>query len=992
MTKSFGLLIGQAIVVPAMLAGLAPANAQTASAASAAPGAESEEVSEVVVTGSRIRRSATDTATPVQMIDQQLLTDRGFVSAAQALNQLTSGNPSLNLASGGGAPSGSGQQFPALFGLGAGRTLTLVNGRRMVTSSSGLGDSQVDANIIPIGLLQRVEVVQAGGAAVYGSDAVAGVVNYILKDDFQGFEFDAQTGNASRGDYEVNTLRGTWGTNFAEDRGNVAVNVEWADTPILGYGDRPRGALARITGTNAADTGPNDGIPSIRELIDARFWNFNEGGVIYNTPAPVLGLLTSLNGSQLQFAPNGDVVPYNPGTLNGVPFATGGQGFSYANLVPVIRSGVERVTANAIGHYDFSDTLKLRAELLYAKTDGVETPQGESRTVLNNAASGAGPIAFTRTNPYLSASALATLSAANPMFAAGSPLFLSKIFTDLVNADEQTFETETVRGVLGVEGDFQLEGRDMYWSLSATQARVTGESRRWEVANGRYNLALNAARNTAGTIVCAVNADAITTNDDPACAPINPFGNGNVSQAARDYIGVVAGLDYTNDQTDLLATVGGSLARMPAGDLKFSLAFEHRREDVEFVPLEANRLGLFNVGTAEVPQSGDYHTNEASIELLVPILGDDFVLPFVQELELTGAFRSVDNSLAGTEDVWNTGLRWVVVDGVTLRGSISRNFRAPTLTQLVAPSVTALGSIGTDPCDADRINGGPNPAQRRANCAALFAANPQFGPLATFQDPAENFTRTLITTGGNPDLRNEVSDTVSVGIVLQPAFAPGLTFVADRIQIDLEDGLSAFTVSDFATTCFDTSPQPADICATFTRLAAADALNPAGTIVSGRTTTFNAGVVKYRGEVYNLNYAFQPGAWGAFEIGLEATHNTLLTTSVTGTTFTRTDNTVAQPTWVGRLDLRWSKGPFRATYQMFYLDETLANANANIENNPNPFIDRNITHNVSAQYEFGNFAVRAGVTNLTDEEPSYPTLNYGDIIGRQWFAGVRVKF
>ena len=199
-------------------------------------------------------------------------------------------------------------------------------------------------------------------------------------------------------------------------------------------------------------------------------------------------------------------------------------------------------------------------------------------------------------------------------------------------------------------------------------------------------------------------------------------------------------------------------------------------------------------------------------------------------------------------------------------------------------------------------------------------------------------------------------------------------------------------IADFAATCFDSSPQPADICSTFTRLAASDSLNPAGTIIAGRTTTFNAGVVKYRGEVYNLNYAFGLGAMGRLELGVEATHSALLTTSVTGTTFTRSDDTALQPSWVGRFDARWSQGPFRATYQLNYLPETRFAPNATIETVPTPTLDANLTHNVSAQYDFGKVTLRAGITNLTDEEPSYPTLSYGDIIGRQWFLGARIKF
>mgnify|MGYP001247020845 CR=1 FL=1 len=991
--SSLGIVIGQVLAMSAAFAGLSPAFAQTAPAATAPKADNSAALEEITVTGSRIRRSATDTPAPVLSVDQQTLTDRGYVSAAQAINQLTSATPQLNLASGGGASSGSGQQYPSLFGLGPGRTLTLVNGRRTATTSSGLGDSQVDGNIIPTGLLERIEVVQAGGASVYGSDAIAGVVNYILKKNFEGVEVDAQFGNASRGDYLTQSLRGTFGKNFAEDRGNVAFNVEWAKTPTLEMKDRPRSNLARITGSNSADTGPNDGIPSIREILNAHFWNFNRDGVIYNTPAPVTSFLTRLNGNALQFSPSGDVVTYNTGTIYGVPFAEGGDGFRYSELTG-LRTGVERFAANALGHYDISDSLTLSAELLYAKTEGVEIPQGESHTVLNNSASGAGPIMFTRTNPFLTANALATLSAANANFANGAPLWISKYFYDLVPSAEQTTETETVRALLGIDGEFALGGHDMYWSVSGSRSQVDGGSRRFEVNTANYNKAISAVRNTAGQIVCAVNADASTTNDDAACVPINPFGDGNVSDAARSYVGVLAGMDYRNEQTDILATLGGSIAKLPGGEAKFSVAYEHREESVDFVPLQANQLGLFDSGTKEVTQSGDYDTNEFSLELLVPLVGEDFTLPGVETLELSGSYRTVDNSAAGTEEVWNGGLRWVVLDGFTLRASRSRNFRAPTLTQLFAPSVTALGSIGTDPCDADRINGGPNPTVRRANCEALFAANPAYGSLATFQDPSENFARASITTGGNPNLLNEVSDTTSYGIVLQPAFAPGLSFTADRVEIDLQDGLSAFTVSSFAATCYDTSPQPEGICSTFTRLAASDGLSPAGTIITGRTTTFNAGVVKYRGEVYNLNYAIGLGSerdYGNLEFGIEATHNTLLTTSVTGTTYTRTDNTVAQPTWVGRVDVRWNRGPIRVTYQMHYLDDALANANATIENNPNPFIDSNVMHDLSAQYDFGMASVRVGVTNLTDEEPSYPTLNYGNILGRQWYVGLNVK-
>ncbi|MBH0114529.1 TonB-dependent receptor [Novosphingobium sp. YJ-S2-02] len=981
----------------ALVFGAAPAMAQE----SVADAATMQSSEDIVVTGSRIRRDRADESTPLLRVDEQVISDRGYISASEALNQLTSNSQALNQADNSGEGSGSGQQFPNLFGLGAGRTLTLLNGRRMVTTSSGLGDAQVDANIIPLGLLERVEVVQGGGAAVYGSDAIAGVVNYVLKDDFEGIELDAQNGISSRGDYHTYSLRGTAGMNFGGGRGNIALDVNYAKTPLLRFADRPLSALGRLTVSNPNDGGPNDGIPSVVEQLDTHFWPFNGNGVIFNTPAPFTRFLTQSNGTALQFDPSGNVVPFDPGSNVGIPFASGGDGFPYRDLVG-LRTGVERFTANLIGHYDLTDEITLRTEMLYAHTEGTELPQGQSRTILNYG-SYAGPVIFTTANPYLTDEARATLAAANPGFAFGAPLFLSKYFYDLTPDNTQGYKNDTYRALLGLDGEFSAGDRDFYWSVSGSYARVEGKERRWDVDNAKYNNAINAVL-SGGQIVCGINADADLTNDDPSCAPINPFGNGNVSAAAQDYVSVRAGLDYTNEQVDLLATFGGDLFYLPAGAAKFSVAYEHRDEQVSYTPLAANQQGLFGGGTMEVAQSAGYNTDELSGELLIPIVDRAMNVPGIQLLELTAAGRYVDNSIAGKEQVWDLGLRWQPIDGVTLRGSRSRNFRAPTLGMLFQPATTTLASTGRDPCDADRITSGVNPQVRYANCLAVFQANPDYGVgpdgenaglsaeerLALFQSPSENFQRAMVTTGGNPNLRNEVSDTLTYGIVLQPAFVPGLTISADRIEIDLEDGLSPFTTEDFAATCFDNADQDPAVCGAFERLAASDGLNPGGTIVTGTTTTFNAGVVKYRGEVYALDYTFMPGDLGTFHVGVNATHNSLLTTSVTGETFTRTDNTIAKPTWEGRFNLDWTRGKVRVSYQAYYLDETKARFDATIENNPNPIIDSNLTHSISTQFDAGSFILRAGVDNFTDEGPSYPQIAYGDILGRRFWIGAKV--
>lgn len=992
-----GRMLASTVLGGLVLMGAGAAFAQTSPQA-----AKPNEVGEVVITGSRIKRAETTTEAPVTVVDAQAITDRGFVQAGQALNELTANMPQFALAAGNGSAAGNGQQFPNLFGLGPGRTLTLVNGRRFVTSSAGfgaaspgLGERVVDTNVIPTGLISRIDVAQAGGAAVYGSDAIAGVVNYILRDDFTGLELDAQYGISSRSDYPTQSLRATAGRNFLDDRANLAVDVEWSKTrPLYDY-DRPRSNLARVTISNPANGSTSDGIPAVIGNINSRFVTFNANGVISTPGPPFASSIFKVGGVPQQVDPTGtSLIPYSIGALLNPtipPFTSGGDGLPYQELASLY-AGVERWSGTVIGHYDITDHIKLSGELLYARVESRD-PYGNqaSNTVLNSAASGAGAIPVSRTNPYLTPAMTALLGPGGP------PLFLSKWFTDLLPTRENTYRTDTFRALVALDGDFDVGDRNFYWSVSGSHAETDGQQAGWGVWTTRFNKAVNAVRNSAGAIVCAVNADASAANDDPACAPLNPFGIGNISQDARLYTTVPIGQDYLNTQDDFLATLGGDVIALPAGKVKFSAAYEHREEKSKFVPFTANQRGITGSQVPTVATQGSYNTDEFSGELLVPVIGGDFTLPFARAVELNGAYRYVDNSIAGKEDVWGVGGRWEVVEGVTFRASRSRNFRAPTLDQLFAPQRTALGAISVDPCDADRIAAGPAPATRRANCQALFQANPGYGPLATFQDLSENFSGANITTGGNPDLKNEISKTWTYGFVFQPKFAPGLTIVADRVEVDLTNGLSAFTPQNFLETCYDSAPQPADICSTFTR-------NATGQIITARQTTFNAGRITFRGEVYNINYSFPIGRFfddrdlGELELNLEATRIEKLEVSVTGFDVTRVDNTSSTPGYgpspdlAAKFDLRFHRGPMRATYTLNYLSGVKQTYTATIETTPTPHIKENIRHNISASYDIGNYTLRGGVTNLTDEEPSFPTRNYGDILGRQYYVGLRARF
>lgn len=976
-----------------------PASAQEAQSGDDTTQAETGSEGAIVVTGSRIRRLNTDTAAPVTAVNAEVLTDRGFVQAGEALNQMTSIVPFRPTANGGSASSGDGRQYPNLYGLGAGRTLTLLNGRRMVSSSSNLGDAVVDTNVIPVGLLERVDIVQAGGAAVYGSDAVSGVVNYVLKKNYEGVELDLQKGISSRGDLGSTNVRLTAGRNFAGGRGNIAIELGYSDTPPLLNSARPAAYLGRSTVPNTADRGPTDGIPSIREIVPANFWSFSPAGILFSGTGASAANLARVNGSALQLNNAGGISPYNPGTIVNTPFAEGGDGWRLSNLGSLY-TGVERFTANVLGHYELSDSVTLSTELLYAKVRATDLDRGILRNVLNPASTNQGLIPFTINNPYLTDSAKASLAAAYPAFAAGGNLYASKIFMDLVPSNSKIYTNDVYRGLLSLNGDFDALGRNFYWSASASYARTESRLRGWGADNAKLNKSLNAVRNGSGNIVCAVNADAITTNDDPSCAPLNFLGVGNISSAARDYVSTVIGNDTVNEQQDYLLTLGGALAKLPAGDLAFSVGYEHRRESASFDPLPASRDGLTGLGAKQVSASGKYNTNEFSGEVLIPVLGEGFNLPMANRLEISAAYRYVSNSIAGKEQVWNVGGQFEPVKGVTFRATRSRNFRAPNLNQLFAPESVALGTIVQDPCDIRRISAGPNPTARRANCQALFAANPNYGPLASFVDDAESFAVTTITTRGNRNLRNEVSKTLTYGVVVEPSFLPGLQITADRVEIDLTDGISQFTTQNFLATCFDSTPQPGDICNNFfTRLAAPANGLAAGTVITGTTTTFNAGSVNYRGETYQVRYGFNIGRvfggerdLGSLLITANATHNSRLVTSVTGFDRTILNGTVVEPSWLLQGNVVYRKGPVRVSYNVFHMSSALQTADATIENNPNPRVAANTTHDISVMYDAGSFAVRAGVTNFTDKMPSYPSLVYGDILGRRFFAGFTARF
>ncbi|WP_336962817.1 TonB-dependent receptor domain-containing protein [Sphingobium aquiterrae] len=1018
-TKS-KLLTGAALLY--ILTGPGWAMAQDAAQAPAARdaatppenGASSREAAqsqEITVTGSRIRTSDTTTPAPVTIISPAVIEERGFTQIGQALNEIPSITPSYSRNTGIGSQV-TVQNYPNLFNLGAGRTLSLVNGRRMVTTGSGLEDAAVDTNIIPLGLIDRVDVVQGGGAAVYGSGAMAGVINYVLKRNFQGMVLDGQYSISSHGDYPVYSLRGTFGTNFKEGRGNIAVNVDYSKSDALLFPDREASRLVPFPGTNPANKTGTDGIPATVYFTDTKTWSSSYNGMFWANTGTTLGSLLKVNGNYVQFNQAGTaLVPYDTGTVVFSNLAQGGDGVAY-NSKSTLFAGIERLSGTMVGHYDLTDNITVSTELLYARTVAND-PLARMRPMqfdnTGSAAGGTFSFAVYRDNAYLAPAVLSQLSAASPSFAAGGPLYLGKFLDNIMPDTNLRTDTKTYRGLLALDGKFEALDRQFNWSASVSRARVDTSYQGWNLNQIRLRNAADAVRNSAGQTVCRINQLTVT---DPNCVPINLFGHDNITEAARSYVTVQSGTNqssvlpnYVNDQTDALLSFSGDVVKLPGGMAKFNLTYEYRQEKVDATPLEADRLGLIGAGSKLLPFKGGYHTNEIAGELLIPLVGEDFTLPLVDSFEINGSYRLVNDSLAGRENVWGLGARWGVFRGLTIRSSLSRNFRAPNLNQLLQPQTTAVATA-TNPCSNASIASGSNPTARYNNCLALFQANPTYGAtdalpagspaaarLAGFFDLGGTFRRVLVTTGGNPDLKNETSQTFTLGFVFQPGFIPGLTLTADRIRLSLDEALSSFSSSSFLSTCFD-SPNPApSICSTFS-------FNPDGTLASARATTFNAGYLKYHGEIYTASYRADladlfgaRGNIGTLTLSLQATHNTLRITSVTGLDIVRIDDTTSLPRWVWKPDVRYAIGPFRLSYSAYILPAEKINYTDTVENASVLPVAGNTRHNISAEVTVDRYTLRAGINNFTNKQPSFPySAGYGDIIGRQFFVGVKAAY
>lgn len=988
----------------------------------AAPGAVAassgeEVIEEVVVTGSRIARAGFDTLQAATVVGSEQIERRGYTNVLEALQDTpgfgTPGNGPMQTSQGNVSVA---QSFANFFGLGSQRTLTLVNGRRYVSAnsvsgSSGVGapGSQVDLNLIPAGLVKQVETVAIGGAPVYGSDAIAGTVNIILKDDFEGVQTSLQYGVSDRGDAQSWNYRLLAGTNFADDRGNVVVSAEYSDQEGMLLSERmPFHYLISSGNTNRTD-----GIPSQKIVEDMRYSPLTEGGLPFRSGFPMPSTYITSGGQPLMFGPNGELVPFVLGTVaqasGGIPvISSGGDGLNPAEHTSLL-SPTERYLLNFIGHFDVTENVRIIGEASYSKSTGEKLSD-----LYQFAAPGilGGPtLNFSINNPFLSTQARNIL-AANGVT---NTFRMNRNLNDIADRQPGTTELEVYRFVVGLEGEFGVGDENWSWDVSYNYGRSRNTSGFNMINQTRFLRAVDAVGTTASP-VCAVNADAIATNDDAACVPINLFGVGAASDAAVAYVVERGEAISRNTQSVLNANLSGRLPFGLADRIAFNVGAERRTETGWFYPDDVMKAGITLLGGANAfaGVEGEYTTKEVYGEAVVPLINDDMGVPLIKSAQFEGAARYVDHSLTGGATTWSAGGRVAprlpgFGDGLVLRGVYTHSIRSPAITELFLGSVGIAGNT-QDVCGSNRYNIGPNPAVRAANCAAALAAVGAPPPSAF--NPTTVAVSAFGTRSGNPNLENESANSWSVGFVYQPPAIPGLSVAIDYSSIKLKDAISNLTLPQLESACYDSSNFPNEsACTAFRRLTAAEAAaqpgaaRVAGDIADGYSTGFfNTASRHFAGAIAAVQYGFDlssvaPSLQGAARLGLKASwidkDNRV---ALPGSPMTKAAGTTGVPRWTlsGNVGYSWEK--FDIDTQIQWTDDTVGDRLATIEDTPINHFPSYTRVDLTVGYEITeNLRAQLAVRNLFDKDMPYEAEVFRlfspyDPIGRSYLLKLTASF
>jgi outer membrane receptor protein involved in Fe transport len=972
--------------------------------------AEERDVEEIIVTGSKLSRTNFDSDTPILTITGEEISNRLINTAGSAVAQLP--NAALansNLGDDYQSNSGVGQNIVSLFGLGSQRTLTLVNGRRFISSNSPQNGAaadglQVDTNNIPILLLDRVEVSNVGGASVYGSDAVAGVVNYVLKDDFEGFRFQHDYNNIADIS-EDKSWKMLFGANFDDGRGNFALNIDYAETghillrELQDSGQYYRAGPYDVFGTDVQG--------QVQILTDYAVNGLDQGGQITNSAAGFFlpnycarfgaAYCTGWSDGEVYgFGRDGSFVQKQQGAPTGnVVWADGGDGVRLLSTDPYLNP-LERTNINLFVNYDVTDNIKARFEMY---TNEMSAQEGAFQPFISNNLFGSPQLSIPMSadNPYLPADAKAFLAAE------GAETFsFSKWWVDLYSPNNNKTDTDMFRFSLeGSFGDFDWE-----FGMSRGQSTILENQKNLNIA--RFALAIDAGINPAtNEIDCKYNYEAGYDKGDVSelnvslwsgsifgakgdCAPLNPFGFAQGSPEAYDYLMAQYYAKVKMSQEISYFEVNGVIAELPAGEVQALFGIESRTEKADYNSGfgAVTRLAYEAGNGGKASQGGQFDSDDVYLEALVPLVSMDMNIPFVQNLDLSISYREIDHSYAGSDSTEGFGLTWSIIDDLSFRAKSQSTVRAPNVGELFKPIIQG-SSFTSDPCDANNLIEGPNPDVRAANCAAA-------GLPADFSSQAGNAS-VRGTSGGNLNLVNEEADTNSYGFVYTPTFnevVDGLQIAVDFIEFDIQNAITTFTLTQVMEACYDATNFPNNsFCDSFNRL-------PSGQLP--KNGAYSVGVVNaayylfdtYIYEVsYNKNltelfgYAGIDVGYDLGEFGVSTIWYQKDKDIFSATGFDEDDELGGFNNPKNRVTTRfnWELGKFYSYLDLFYRGGGKLNDDWNDKEDPLRYLDRSgnpLKNDVDGYYTASagllyslndNVKLNLRVTNLFDRGPENDT-------------------
>ncbi|WP_164116697.1 TonB-dependent receptor [Sphingorhabdus sp. Alg239-R122] len=969
----------------------------------------------IVVTGSRIEKRAEESSVPLQVFTSDDIEESGKTDLAEIVTQLPGVGDGISVQNSNNSIQNNGLSTVSLRRLGDNRTLVLINGKRAV-SNSGNGD-RVSLGTIPAGFVKRAEITTGGASAIYGSDAIAGVANFILEDDFEGVDLDVRFSAPEASGGEELRLEGLYGTRFADDRGYVLLGASYRDEKEIRIdSSRPLAILpvefddpadssrdSFANEVNAPGCDPNN---TNRHCILPSFDSDLPGGVFegdawfrdgrwFNDKS----LRPTLPDGSFDRALNQDFL----GDFDGYNDRIGQS----------LRSKREVLNLGFHGTFEFSDALTASLTALYSDVDtlnhnGLEDGgSGETFGILDGVPDVFEVRRMSSSHPFIPPEVEETRS--------GTVSWI-RSFPEL--GEEQRINSrETIR----VMADFDGQLTDaIRWNAFATY----GEWKQRAINNGEINLqnldfALNIEDDGNGGFQC-VDAAARANG----CVPINLFGEGSVTAQAADYISYTGDASQKRDQLTAGASINGDLFSLGERDIKFALGLEYRREGQE---TRGDRDGDLIGGVDGDPTTNDvfvtthstfpslkanYDVIEGFAEIDVPVI--------VDRLNVSAAARIANYSTIGTIFSFNAGAVWQMNDALRLRTQYSRSQRAPTITEFFSPPRPDADDL-QDPCEglnpdgtgivAPSSPGGENAnlTNIATNCLAEPGIQAFFADPDNAGDPFDGPGGTQGPNAGNQNLKEETAETFTAGFVLTPSVIPNFSLVADYYRIDIKDAIGSVSTQDTVDLCYAADDFPNNkFCDVITRSRTDGSVDQ----VINFQENLNNELVEGIDATLRWSRIELPVIPGQFDIDFRYSHYFKQQTEFVGLGGVSIITSPLGEIENGKDELRfragYRNGGFRLTYTLNFEAGGVDSNDAADPSDDRYFRVGNETyHDIYARYRFGSdarFTITAGINNIFDNYgPIIPSgtdtgssrnivSDLNDAVGREFFVGASIRF